>query len=55
MRNEICHGLRSDVELQSADCLAVWWFTLRICCMFSPILRERLSEQRNQKEKEKKQ
>ncbi len=47
MRNEVCHGLRSDSELQSADCLAVWWFTLHICCMFSIKLRERLTEQKH--------
>ena len=46
MRNEVCHGLRSDSELQSDNCLAVWWFTLRICCMFSKELHERLSKQK---------
>lgn len=48
MRNEVCHGLRSDSELQSDNCLAVWWFTLRICCMFSKELHERLSKQKRE-------
>lgn len=43
MRNEVCHGLRSDSELQSADCLAVWWFILRICCTYSNELNRRLA------------
>lgn len=36
MRNEICHGLLSDEELISNNSLAVWWFTLYLCCIFSP-------------------
>lgn len=44
MRNEVCHGLYSDKELQSAPSLAVWWFVLRICCMYSRKLYERLNE-----------
>lgn len=36
MRNEICHGLLSDDELNSNNSLAVWWFTLYLCCIFSP-------------------
>jgi len=35
MRNEVCHGLHSDSEMQSANCLAVWWFILRVCCTYS--------------------
>ncbi len=36
MRDIIAHGLESDSDLNSQDALAVWWFTLRVCCMFSP-------------------
>lgn len=46
MRNDVCHGLHSDLELQSARCLAVWWFVLRICCSYSKILNKRLIEQK---------
>ena len=35
MRNTISHGLDSDGELNSAGSLAVWWFTLHLCCIFS--------------------
>lgn len=35
MRNDSGHGLLSDRGLQSDNSLAVWWFTLRLCCMFS--------------------
>ena len=49
MRNEICHGLLSDNEIQSINGLAVWWFVLRMCCMFSPSLHRRLGEQSNSK------
>ena len=45
MRNNVCHGLYSDDELQSSESLAVWWFTLKICCMFSKNLDERLLSQ----------
>ena len=37
MRNEISHSLLSDDELNSSLGFFVWWFTLRLCCMFSPI------------------
>lgn len=47
MRNNVCHGLYSDDELQSSESLAVWWFTLKICCMFSKNLDERLLSQTN--------
>lgn len=50
MRNNICHSLCSDNELQSPSSLIVWWFTLKICCMFSKNLNERL---RTQKKEEK--
>lgn len=46
MRNDVCHGLHSDSELQSSNCLAVWWFVLRICCSYSRILNKRLTEQK---------
>ena len=45
MRDIISHGLRSDKGLQSADCLAVWWFTLHLVCLFSPELYKRNYEQ----------
>ena len=51
MRDTISHGLYSDNELQSPQGLAVWWFTLRICCMFSSELHQRLTEQLKTKEK----
>lgn len=35
MRNDSGHGLLSDRGLQSGNSVAVWWFTLRLCCMFS--------------------
>ncbi len=45
MRNNICHSLYSDNELQSPSSLIVWWFTLRICCLFSSNLDSRLRMQ----------
>lgn len=45
MRNAVCHGLYSDKQLQTAQCLAVWWFSLHICCMYSTKLNERLLPQ----------
>ena len=44
MRNAVCHGLYSDKELNSYRSLAVWWFTLHICCMYSSKLHERMYE-----------
>ena len=41
----VCHGLYSDKELQTAQSLAVWWFSLHICCMYSTKLKERLLSQ----------
>ncbi len=35
MRNNNAHGLLADTQLQSDNSIAVWWFTLRLCCMFS--------------------
>lgn len=35
MRNMISHGLDSDNELNSTHSLAVWWFTLYLCCILS--------------------
>ena len=46
MRDIIGHGLRSDKGLQNADCLAVWWFTLHLVCLFSPELHKRNYEQK---------
>lgn len=46
MRDIVGHGLRSDKGLQSADCLAVWWFTLHLVCLFSPKLYKRNYEQK---------
>ena len=45
MRNIIGHGLASDAELSSYHGLIVWWFTLRMCCIYSPELIKRISEQ----------
>lgn len=36
MRNELCHGFLSDEELNSSLGFIVWYFTLRLCCIFSP-------------------
>lgn len=47
MRDEVCHGLYSDSGLQSSNCLATWWFILRICCMYSRNLALRLMEQQS--------
>lgn len=51
MRNNVCHGLYSDTELQSIPSLAAWWFTLYLCCLFCPELYRRLNEQKNSEEK----
>lgn len=45
MRNIVGHGLASDAELSSCQGLIVWWFTLRMCCIYSPELVKRISEQ----------
>ncbi len=50
MRNAVCHSMYSDKELQTARSLAVWWFTLHICCMFSKNLNEKLISQNESKE-----
>ena len=47
MRDIICHSLYSDNELQTSNALAVWWFTLHICCMYSSQLIKRLNDQKN--------
>lgn len=44
MRNRVAHGVYSDDELRSIDGLAVWWFTLKLCCEYSGSLRKRLME-----------
>ena len=55
MRNIIGHGLRSDAELQASSSLATWWFTLKICCMYSPELVKRLNKQIEERSKDKEQ
>lgn len=45
MRNTVCHGLASDAELSSCQGLIVWWFTLRICCIYSRELIKRISQE----------
>lgn len=51
MRNLVSHGLLSDAEINGTDCLAVWWFTLRVCCTFSGELKRRLRDQHDNKSK----
>lgn len=51
MRNNVCHGLFSDAELQSIPSLAAWWFTLYLCCHFCPELYRRIEEQSKREEK----
>ena len=51
MRNNVCHGLSSDAELQSIPSLAAWWFTLYLCCHFCPELYRRIEEQSKREEK----
>ena len=54
MRNLSGHGLESDGELQSSSGLAVWWFSLYLCCIYSPELFNRIRQQKegnNQGEK----
>ena len=45
MRNTVGHGLMSDAELSSSQGLIVWWFTLYICCIYSPEFKKRLYKQ----------
>lgn len=45
MRNNVAHGLLSDDELDcSIQSMAVWWYTLRLCCDYSSDFNKRLSE-----------
>lgn len=44
MRNNIGHGLIEDNQLNSYQGLAVWWYTLRLCCTYSFNLRKRILE-----------
>lgn len=44
MRNIVAHGLESDEELQSLSSLAVWWYTLHLCCIYCPELYKRVRE-----------
>ena len=50
MRNDVCHGLLTDAELQSSRSIAVWWFVLYLCCLFSPEFHLRI-EQQNKSQK----
>ena len=52
MRNRVAHGVYSDDELQSIDGLAVWWFTLKLCCEYSGGLRKRLMEIKEKRDSE---
>ena len=46
MRDYVAHGLYSDEELDSSVAsMAVWWFTLRLCCDYSAEFRKRLQKQ----------
>ncbi len=45
MRDMSGHGLYSDAALQSLDGIAVWWYVLHICCLYSAELQKRLYEQ----------
>ena len=49
MRNQSGHGLESDNSLQSSAGLAVWWFSLYLCCTFSGEMHKRLSQQNENK------
>lgn len=45
LRNNNAHGLLGDGQLQSDISIATWWFTLRLCCMFShSFLKHRLEK-----------
>ena len=47
MRNNVAHGLLSDDELDcSIQSMAVWWYTLRLCCDYSSDFNKRLSEEK---------
>lgn len=47
MRNNVAHGLLSDDELdRSIQSMAVWWYTLRLCCDYSGDFNKRLFEER---------
>lgn len=35
MRDRVAHGLLSDDEMCSLESMAVWCFTLRLCCLYS--------------------
>ena len=35
LRNNNAHGFLGDGQLQSDISIVAWWFTLRLCCMFS--------------------
>lgn len=43
MRDAIAHSFLSDDELQSANSIAVWAFTLYLCCYFSPEMWRRIN------------
>lgn len=47
MRNNVAHGLLSDDELDcSIQSMAVWWYTLRLCCDYSGDFKKRLFEEK---------
>lgn len=50
MRNEISHGLMSEQELNSTSGVIVWWFTLKLCCIFSSAYTK-LIKRKNEKNK----
>ena len=44
MRNLVAHGLLSDNDFNSTNAMAVWWYTLKLCCDFSGGFIKRLNE-----------
>lgn len=36
IRNEVAHGIIDDEEFKSVYSLYVWWFILKLCCIYSP-------------------
>ena len=49
LRNNNAHGLLGDGQLQSDISIATWWFTLRLCCMFSNrCLKHRLEKTKSE-------
>ena len=48
MRDQISHGLFSDTELNSFNSMAVWCFTLYLCCIYCPELAQRLNKKHSE-------